>query len=115
MNPAEAYIINKQEPYRSILLQLQMVIESKFPEIALKYKWRIPFYYLHNKPFCYLNVNLKKKYVDLVFCNGKQLDLCGTYLFADKRKKMASLRYTSLQEINIAVINLVLEASKKEM
>ncbi|MGK0211575.1 MAG: hypothetical protein ACI9D4_001906, partial [Polaribacter sp.] len=42
MNPAEDYIINQPEPYRSILLDLQILVESTLPEIELLYKYRIP-------------------------------------------------------------------------
>lgn len=45
MNPAEDYIYNQPEVYRAILMHLQVVIEQTIPEIELKYKWRIPFYY----------------------------------------------------------------------
>jgi len=39
MNPAEDYILNNPDPYRSILLHLQVVIEKIIPEAALKYKY----------------------------------------------------------------------------
>ncbi len=51
MNPAEDYILNQQEPYRSILIHLQVVIENTIPDAELKYKYKIPFYYINNKPF----------------------------------------------------------------
>ena len=43
MNPAEAYILRQEEPYKSILLQLQAIIEAVVPEAELLYKWKIPF------------------------------------------------------------------------
>ena len=52
MNPAEAYILEQQEPYRSILLELQAAIQLQVPQAVLKFKYRIPFYYLKDKPFC---------------------------------------------------------------
>ena len=57
MNPAEAYILEQAEPYKSILLHLQAVIERILPDIDLKFKYRIPFYYFDKTPFCYLNTN----------------------------------------------------------
>lgn len=53
MKPAEAYILNQKEPYRSILLQLQSIIEAVAPNTQLLYKWRIPFYYCNNIPLCF--------------------------------------------------------------
>ncbi|NNL61027.1 MAG: DUF1801 domain-containing protein, partial [Flavobacteriaceae bacterium] len=46
MNPAEEYILNQPEPFRSILMHLQVVLEHTLPEAELKYKWRIPCYYI---------------------------------------------------------------------
>ncbi len=61
MKPAESYILNQPEPYRAILLHIQMLIESSFPSVALKYKWKLPVYYLNDRPLCYLNVSQKKR------------------------------------------------------
>ena len=60
MKPAEEYILSQPEPFRSILLHIQILIETSFPEVELQFKWKIPFYYLDNKPFCYLNPSKKK-------------------------------------------------------
>ena len=60
MNPAENYILNQREPYRSILLQLQVVIEHTISDVDLKYKYKIPFYYIGGKPFCYMNQSKAK-------------------------------------------------------
>lgn len=58
MNPAEHYILEQQEPYRSMLLHIQSVVEHTIPKVELKYKYKIPFYYINNKPFC-TSINLK--------------------------------------------------------
>lgn len=60
MKPAEAYILNQPEPLKSMLMHLQILIENNFPEVDLQFKWKIPFYYLKDKPFCYLNASKKK-------------------------------------------------------
>lgn len=67
MNPAEAYILNQPEPHKSILLQLQVLIESTIDKTELVYKWKIPCYYINKKPFCYLNTSQKKSFVDIGF------------------------------------------------
>ena len=38
MKSAELYILNQSEPFKSILLHLQLLIETNFPEIELQYK-----------------------------------------------------------------------------
>ncbi|MBC8756012.1 DUF1801 domain-containing protein [Kordia sp. YSTF-M3] len=109
MNPAEAYILKQPEPYKSILLQLQVVFEHLFPEIELKYKYRIPFYYLKGKPFCYLNASHKRQYVDVGIVKGNQILIHSEHLVTEKRKVMASLRYKTLEDIDNGVLIEVLK------
>ncbi|MCH9661152.1 MAG: DUF1801 domain-containing protein [Bacteroidetes bacterium] len=110
MNPAEAYIINSEEPFKTILLQLQVLIETTIPEAQLLYKWRIPFYYLNGKQgFVFLNQT--KNYVDVGFWHGAHLNLHPEHLVTDGRKHMKSLRYFTQEEIDEKVlIDLLLEA-----
>lgn len=107
MNPAEDYILRQQEPYRSILLYLIAVIEGAVPAVELKYKYKIPFYYLEGKPFCYLNQT--KDYVDVGFWHAAHLTSYSEYLISDGRKVMRSLRYKSLEGINEKVLLGVLQ------
>jgi len=112
VNPAENYILNQPEPYRSILLHLQIIIENTIPEVELLYKYKIPFYYIHKKPFCYLNASHKKQFVDLGICRAKQIKIHKDYLITEKRKKMASLRYKNLEDIDEKVLIEVLKTIK---
>jgi len=105
--PAEAYILEKPEPFRSILLHLQMVIERNIPTADLQYKYKIPFYYLDKKPFCYLNC--KKDYVDLGFWHAAHLTLHADKMHTEGRKYMKSLRYSTLDEIDEIVLEEVLQ------
>lgn len=107
MNPAENYILSQPEPYRSILLHLQSVIEQSVPEVDLKYKYKIPFYYIQGKPFCYLNQS--KNYVDLGFWKAAHLSVHTEYMTTAGRKVMRSLRYTSLEEIDHNILVEVLK------
>jgi len=106
MNPAEEYILNQPEPFRGILLHLQSVIELTIPEIDLKYKYRIPFYYVNDKPFCYLNQS--KDYVDVGFWHANHLRVHLDKMTTAGRKMMKSLRYTSLEQIDDKILVEVL-------
>jgi hypothetical protein len=53
VNTSEEYILNQPEPYRGILLYLQSVIEGSIPDVELKYKYKLPFYYINSRPYCY--------------------------------------------------------------
>lgn len=111
MNPAEKYILSQKEPFRSILLQLQILIESEVAELDLKYKWRIPYYYLDGSPFCFLNVS--KGYVDIGFRALDYFNDLDAYLVSEKRKVMKSLRYYSLEDIEQDVLFRVLRRLKE--
>ncbi|HHC79959.1 MAG TPA: DUF1801 domain-containing protein [Flavobacteriia bacterium] len=107
MNPAENYILRQPEPYRSILLHLQLIIEKTIPALELKYKYKIPFYYLEGKPFCYLNQS--KDYVDLGFWKAAYLTVHLAYMTTANRKMMKSLRYKTVAEINRQIVIDILQ------
>jgi len=109
MNPAEEYILSREEPYRSILLHLKAVIELTIPNVSLKYKWSIPCFYAENHPICYLNASYKGKFVDIAFWNSAHLTKHIELMYSKKRKVVRSLRYTSLEEINDEVLIEVLQ------
>lgn len=102
MNPAEKYILDQKEPFRSILLQLQLLIESTVPELELKYKWRIPYYYYNGDPFCFLNVS--KDYVDVGFRAGSSFSDFNMFLISENRKIFKSLRYRSVEELDPEIL-----------
>ncbi len=107
MNPAEDYILQQSEPHRSILLHLQSVIERTVPDAVLKYKYKIPFYYVNGRPYCYLNQS--KDYVDLGFWNAAHLTVNLEYMTTAGRKMMKSLRYKSLDEIDNTILIEILQ------
>ncbi len=110
MNPAENYILKKPEPFKSILLHLQVIIEHTIKDIDLTYKWSLPCYwYKEHSGFCYLNQT--KNYVDLVFWRSAYLDVYPEYLKPYGRKALKSLRYYKQEDINEDVlIEILLEA-----
>ncbi|GAB4163420.1 MAG: hypothetical protein Tsb0033_23770 [Winogradskyella sp.] len=107
MNPAEAYILKQEEPYKTILLQLQAIIEAVIPNAELLYKWRIPFYYNNGIPICFLNQS--KDYVDLAFWHFDQLEKYSEYFVDANRKSVRSLRYRSVEDINDEIVVYVLQ------
>ena len=109
MNPAEHYIYNQPEPYKGILMHLQMMIETTLPGVELKFKWNIPCFYIGKSPICYLNANYKKKFVDIAFWNSAHLTKNLNVLVSENRKVVRSLRYTTLEEIDNDILVDVLQ------
>ncbi|MAW94123.1 MULTISPECIES: DUF1801 domain-containing protein [unclassified Leeuwenhoekiella] len=111
MNPAENYILKTPQPYCAILLELQVLIEHSAPEAQLLFKWHLPFYYLDGKMFCFLN--FRKRFVDLSFVYGTDLNDPDQHLVAgENRKRLRSLRYHNVDEIDAEVVIGFLEQMK---
>lgn len=102
MNPAEAYILEKPEPFKTMLLQVQVIIENTLPEYDLKFKWKLPFYFSKDCPICYLNVT--KGYVDVCFWLSDEFLIKHQDLISEKRKRVKSLRYRSPEEIDAKLL-----------
>ena len=109
MNPAENYIINQPEPYRSILLHVQVIIEHTIPEAELKYKWKIPCYYVGKRPICYLNASHKNEFVDIAFWHSSYITKYTEHLISENRKVVKSLRYKTLENVNDVVLISILK------
>lgn len=107
MNPAGAYILKQEEPFKSILLQLQTIVEAVAPNAELLYKWRMPYYYCNGIPLCFLNQS--KDYVDLGFWHYDQMEKYTAHFVVSNRKFMRSLRYKSIEDINEDVIIYVIK------
>jgi len=113
MKPADVYIINQPEPYRSILLHLLAVLETTLENsYELECKWQVPYMYYKKRPFCFFNASHKKQFVDIGFSRGFKLQQHQDVLVADGgRNTMKSLRYRSLEEIdNTVLIDVIKEA-----
>lgn len=111
MKLAEQYILKQQEPYKSMILHVQMLIENALPKAQLKYKWKIPFYYLEDRPVCYINQS--KDYVDIGFYHGQYMTRYAELMVSERRKLVKSLRYRSLYDIKDEVLLFVLKEAEQ--
>ena len=112
MKPAELYILNQPKQYQEIIYYICGVVEQEFPDVVLLFKWSNPFYYDGNKPFCYINVNHKKKFVDLAFYRGNQLSKHVTYLNSEGRTQIKSLRFYEIDTIPDKILREVIQEAK---
>jgi hypothetical protein len=104
MNPALEYIDRAPEPFRAIMLHLQVLVEASCPSAQLKYKWHLPFYYLDDKTmFCFFNY--RKTFVDLGLAYGNLLsDSHGVLVAGENRKMMRSLRFCDLESVDDEIV-----------
>ncbi len=110
MKPAELYILSKPEPFKTMLMHLQILVENTVAEVELKYKWKIPVYYIGKKPLCYFNASLKKGFVDVAFWTSTDLSKFEKHLITENRKVVKSLRYFSFEDIDEEVLIEILQA-----
>lgn len=111
MQPAHDYVMRQPEPFRALLMHCMATIEAVIPAVELRYRYAIPFYYYHDKPFCYLNARHKKGYVDLGFYRGYQLKSHQEVLVGTNRTMVKSLQFTTIESLNQTVLEaLLLEA-----
>ena len=102
MKLAEAYILKQPEPFKSMLLEVQVLIEHTLPDFELLYKWKLPIYYSEKCPICYLNVT--KGYLDVCFWARENFDVHLDVLCSEKRKFVKSLRYYKPEDIDATVL-----------
>ncbi|MFM2229803.1 MAG: hypothetical protein RL607_1061 [Bacteroidota bacterium] len=108
MHPALVYTVNQPEPYKAMMMHCMATIERCVPGIELRFRYKIPFYYLNNTPFCYLAPNHRKNYLDIGFSKGFQLTNQLQYLNSENRSTVKSLRYMNLEAINQKVLEAIL-------
>ena len=107
MKPALEYILSKPEPFKTMLLQVQVLIEQTLPNNELLFKWKLPVYYSDDCPICYLNVS--KGYVDVCFWCRTDFNIHMNVLISEKRKFVKSLRYYKPEDIDAQVLIECLE------
>lgn len=112
MRLTDEYIFRQPELQQSILLHLISVFVREIPELELMFKWGIPYFYYGKKPFCYLASNHKKGFVDAGFAKGFQLKRNQEFLVSEHRNTVKSLRYFSLENIDNAILNDVIQEAR---
>lgn len=108
MKPADEYILKQAPQLQEIILFLCAVVEQTVPDAELLFKWKLPFYYYQNKPFCYINTLTKQQAVDLCFYNGYKISVHQNLMISENRKMVTSLRYNDLIAIDVMVLKEVL-------
>jgi hypothetical protein len=112
MQPAHDYVMRQPEPFRALLMHCMVTIEAVVPAVELRYRYAIPFYYYHDKPFCYLNARIKKGYVDFGFFRGFQLKTHQEVLVGTDRTMVKSLQFVTVETLDQTVLEALLFEAK---
>lgn len=108
MKLTDEYIFSQPQMHQSILLHIISVVKKIAPDAELLLKYGVPYFYYKKKAFCYLAYNQKKGFVDLGFARGFQLKRNQEFLVDKSRNTVKSLRYFSLEAIDNAILEDVI-------
>lgn len=115
MKPVDAYFLEQQEPYQSIMLYVRQVILKTLPNIVERFSYKIPFYNIGKKPMIYLNVLKGTNFVDVAFVQGVLLETEFPELQNyNNRKQVRSIQLESIEDLDeLRFVNLLQDAAKQ--
>lgn len=106
LSDLENFYITQPEPRKSVFMLLRKHIPTLHEGITPEWKYKLPFFYLNGKMFCYLWYDKKTGAPYIGVCDGKWID--HPALEMQDRKRMKILRIDPDQDIDVAVIDEVL-------
>lgn len=112
MKPTDEYILRQSSEFQEIIYYVISVIEQEMDAVELLFKWGIPYFYYHKKPFIYIAPNKSKGFVDFGFAKGYELKLHQDILIGEKRNTIKSLRYFKINSVSDKVLREVIQEAK---
>ena len=101
------FYLNLTEPNRGCMLSLRDLILSKHPKITQEWKYRLPFFYLRGKMFCYLHIDKKTTHPYIGFVDGNKMD--HPLLVQGDRKRMKIFTVNPNVDLPIDSLNHVFQ------
>lgn len=108
----ESFFRLKPEPQQSCLYFLRSIITNFDPEIRETYKWKLPFYTLKGKMFCYLWIDKKNDQPYICFTKGNELD--HPLLVQGERKKMKAFYVDPYEDIDVKTLTELLNLAREK-
>jgi uncharacterized protein DUF1801 len=105
----DQYYLNKEEPTKSCLQALRDYILNYNESIAEAWKYRMPFFIVKGKMFCYLWTDKKTGLPYMGFVEGSNMD--HPLLEQGNRKRMKILRIDPTQDLPIETIDKIMQAA----
>ena len=118
LNDLNKFFLNQDEPNKSCFMALRKIIlgfprsnSSDNPHITEHWRYKVPFYYLKGKPFCYLWQDKKTKQPYIGIVKGHHIN--SPFLIKGNRKKMKVFRIDPKVNLPVDEIYLVFEEAVK--
>ena len=101
------FYLQKEEPVKSCLIALREIILKQDRDIAIAWKYGMPFFCYKGKMFCYLWVHKTIKQPYIGFVEGKYLN--HPKLLIEKRARMKIFLCDPQKDLPIKVIQTILK------
>jgi hypothetical protein len=96
------FYLQQPEPNQSFMLGLRQVILDLDDEMTEHWKWRLPFFYYKNKPYCYIWKDAKTQQPYLGFVKGDRIE--HALLYKGNRKKMKIFSFDNKEDIPVLLL-----------
>ncbi len=107
LSELETFYTQQPEPIKSCFLFLKDFIVRQGENITQEWKYKLPFFYLNNKPFCYLwkEKQTQTPYIGIV--DGDKLS--HPKLVQGNRKKIKILYINPNEDIDVLLLTEIFE------
>ena len=107
MDEIENFYLDKPEPLKGCLLSLRDVILRSNPDITEAWKYRMPFFYLRKRMYCYLWVHKKTLLPYIGIVEGRKI--AHPRLVQEKRSRMKIMFIDPTKDLPVRIILSILK------
>ncbi len=111
MTPLEEFYENQEEPIKSCFIVVRELLLNSEIELKEHWKYKLPFFYLKDKPFCYLWTDKKTNNPYIGFSRGYLSN--NKDLIAGDRKKIKIFLFDKNEDIPVDTINAIVRSLMK--
>ena len=109
MDEIDNFYTSKPEPLKGCLLSLRDLILRSDPELEEAWKYRMPFFYLRKRMFCYLWVDKKTSVPYIGIVEGRKLS--HPRLVQEKRSRMKVMFIDPTSDLPVRIIGRILKSA----
>lgn len=111
MRELDYFYDQQEEPLKSCFLALRTIISDAHPALTEEWKYKLPFFYLNKKMFCYLWKDQVTQDAYVSFADGFRMN--HPALESGDRKRFKIYRINPNKDINIIELNEILAQAFK--
>ncbi len=109
LSKIDAFFMQQEEPEKSCLLFLRSFILQYDKNITEVWRYKMPFYFFHEKRFCYLWSEKKSRLPYLGLVDGKKID--HPALKMENRTRMKIMLIDPSKDVPVKTLKTILKAA----